>query len=84
MIHSFRRRPTTVKQIPQVNTIIEHKLVQELSTCLRWVVDDTMFAIHNLYQTKLKSTPRAAIFGRDMLLNNPYVADWNEIGRRRL
>ena len=47
-------------------------------------VDDTMFAIHNFYKTELKSTPRAAIFGRDMLFNNPYVADWNEIGRRRL
>ena len=47
-------------------------------------VDDTMFAIHNFYKTELKSTPRAAIFGRDMLLNNPYVADWNKIGRRRL
>ena len=47
-------------------------------------VDDAMFAIHNFYNTVVKSTPRAAIFGRDMLFNNPYVANWNEIGRRRL
>ena len=47
-------------------------------------VDDTMFAIHNFYYTVVKYTPRAAIFVRDMLFNNPYIADWNEIGRRRL
>ena len=31
----------------------------------------------------LKSTPGVAIFARDMLFDIPYVADWNEIGRRR-
>ena len=47
-------------------------------------VDDTMFAIHNFSKTELKSTPKAAIFGRDMLPNNTYVPDWNKIGRCRL
>ena len=46
-------------------------------------VDDTMVAICNIYNVVLKSTPRAAIFGRDMLSNIPFVADWNEIGRCR-
>ena len=27
--------------------------------------------------------PGATIFGRDMLYNIPYLADWNEIGKRR-
>jgi hypothetical protein len=31
-----------------------------------------------------KATPGAAIFvGRDMLLNIPFVADWNQIGKYR-
>jgi hypothetical protein len=46
-------------------------------------VDDTMVAIRNIYNTVLKSTPWAAIFGRDMLFDIPYMADWNEIGHRR-
>ena len=29
------------------------------------------------------STPGAAVFGRDMLFDIPYIADWNEIGHRR-
>ena len=47
-------------------------------------VDDTLFAICNIYNTVLKFAPRTAIFGRDALFNNPYIADWNEIGCRRL
>ena len=46
-------------------------------------VDDTMVAIRNIYNTALKSTPWAAIFGRDMLFDIPYMADWNKIGHRR-
>ena len=55
-------------------------------------VDDTMiedflvdaaWAIRSTYHTVLKSTPGAAIFGRDMLFDIPFVADWNEIGQRR-
>ena len=44
---------------------------------------DASWAIRSTYHTVLKSTPGAAIFGRDMLLDIPYVADWNVIGRRR-
>ena len=31
----------------------------------------------------LGSTPGAAVFGRDMLFDIPYLADWTDIGRRR-
>ena len=41
------------------------------------------FAIRSTYHTVLKSTPGAAIFGRDMLFDIPYIANWNDIGRRR-
>ena len=31
----------------------------------------------------LKASPGAAIFGRDMLFDIPYIADWNKIGDYR-
>ena len=38
------------------------------------------WAICSTYHTVLKASPGAAIFGRDMLFNIPYIADWNKIG----
>ena len=39
---------------------------------------------HSLtYHTVLKAAPGAAIFGRDMFFNIPYIADWNKIGDYR-
>ena len=52
-------------------------------TMIEDFLDDAAWAIRSTYHTVLKSTPGAAIFGRDMLFDIPYVADWNEIGRRR-
>ena len=37
------------------------------------------WAICSTYHTVLKASPGAAIFGRDMLLDIPYIADWNKI-----
>jgi hypothetical protein len=39
--------------------------------------------IHIAYHTVLKASPGAAIFGRDMLFDIPYIADWNKIGDYR-
>ena len=44
---------------------------------------DAAWAIRSTYHTVLKSTPGAVIFGRDILFDIPYIADWNDIGRRR-
>ena len=41
------------------------------------------WAICSTYHTVLKASPGAAIFGRDMLFNIPYIADWNKIGDYR-
>jgi hypothetical protein len=38
------------------------------------------WAIHSTYHTVLKVSPGAAIFGRDMLSNISFLADWNKIG----
>ena len=40
------------------------------------------WAIHATRHTVLQSSPGAAIFGRDMLFDIPYIADWNTIGQR--
>jgi hypothetical protein len=39
--------------------------------------------IGSTYHTVLKASPDAAIFGRDMLFDIPFVADWHEIGESR-
>ena len=41
------------------------------------------WAIRSTYHTVLKSSPGAAVFGRDMLFDIPYIADWTAIGNRR-
>ena len=41
------------------------------------------WAICSTYHTVLKTSPRAAIFGQDMLFNIPFLADWNKIGDYR-
>ena len=41
------------------------------------------WAICSTYHTVLKASPGAAIFGRDMVLNIPFIADWNKIGDYR-
>ena len=40
-------------------------------------------AIRSTYHTVLKASPGAAIFGRDMLFDIPFVADWYKIGEHR-
>ena len=41
------------------------------------------WAIRSTYHTVLKASPGAAIFGRDMLFDIPYLADWSKIGDYR-
>jgi hypothetical protein len=44
---------------------------------------DNAWAIRSTYHTVLKASPGAAIFGRDMLFDIPFIADWNQIGHYR-
>eukprot|EP00804_Cyclotella_cryptica_P024914 CCRYP_011812-RB/>CCRYP_011812-RB protein AED:0.35 eAED:0.35 QI:87/-1/1/1/-1/0/1/9/147 len=41
------------------------------------------WAFCSTYHTVLKTSPGAAIFGRDMLFDIPYIADWSKIGEYR-
>jgi hypothetical protein len=42
-------------------------------------LDNTAWEICSTYHTVLKASPGAAIFGCDMLLGIPFVADWHKI-----
>ena len=44
---------------------------------------DAACAICSTYHTVLKASPGAAIFGRDILFNIPFLSDWNKIGECR-
>jgi len=51
------------------------------------MIDDFLvkaaWAFRSTYHTVLKSTSGAAVFGRDILFDIPYTADWTAIGQRR-
>ena len=38
------------------------------------------WAVCSTFHTVLKTSPGAAIFGRDMLFDIPFLADWSKIG----
>jgi hypothetical protein len=46
-------------------------------------LDNAAWAIRSTYHTVLKASPGAVIFGRDMLFDIPFVADWRKIGERK-
>jgi hypothetical protein len=95
--YNLKRKPTSVKN-PQANAILEriHGVLGDMMRTSGLDMADTVtpddvdqfltdaaWAIRSTYHTVLKSSPGAAIFGRDMLFDIPYLADWNAIGRRR-
>jgi hypothetical protein len=44
---------------------------------------DATWAICSTHHTVLKASPGAAIFGRDMIFDIPFIADWKTIGEHR-
>jgi hypothetical protein len=97
VIYGIKRKPTMVKN-PQANAILEC-LHQVLAQMLRTAeldmaktvtpndvdvfLDNAAWAICSAYHTVLKASPGAAIFGRNMLFDIPFIADWNKIGDYR-
>ena len=92
--YGITRKPTTVKN-PRANGILEHihqVLGQMLCTAeldmadsvtpddVDVFLDNAAWAICSTYHTVLKASPDAAIFGRDLLFDIPFVADWRKIG----
>ena len=62
-------------EIDMANTVVP----SDIDTFLT----DVAWAICSTYHTVLKASPGAAIFGRDMLFDIPYLADWKKIGDYR-
>jgi hypothetical protein len=91
--YGIKRKPTTVKN-PQANAIWE-RLHQVLGQMLRTseldmaktitpddvnvFLNNAAWAICSTYHTVLKASPGAAIFGRDVLFDILFIADWNKI-----
>ncbi len=95
--YGIKRKPSTIKN-PQANAILEHLhhvLAQMLHTSeltmaktitpddVNVFLDNAAWAICSTYLTVLKASPGAAIFGRNMLFEIPFIADWNKIGAYR-
>ncbi len=88
--YGIKRKPTTIKS-PQANAICEH-IHRVLGTMMRTseidmtesvepadidtFIDNAAWAIRSSYHTVLKASPGAAIFGRNMLFDVPFIADW--------
>ena len=95
--YGLKRKPTTVKN-PQANAILE-RIHQTLAAMMRTAeldmamsvdpsdIEDFLtnaaWAVRSTYHTVLKASPGAAIFGRDMLFDIPFIADWTKIGDYR-
>ena len=95
--YELKRKPTSVKN-PQANTILEcvHQTIMGMLHPAEIDMADTVsesdiadfltnaaWAVRSTSHTVLKASPGAAIFGRDMLFDIPFIADWNKIGDYR-
>ena len=95
--YGLKGKPTTIKN-PQANAILErvHQVIMSMLRTAEIDMSETVtaddvsnflsnasWAIRSTHHTVLKSAPGAAIFGRDMLFDIPFVADWNKIGEYR-
>ncbi len=92
--YGIKRKPTTIEN-PQVNAILE-RLHQVLAQMLRTsklnmaetitpndinvFLDNAAWAICSTYHTVLKASSGAAIFGRDMIFDIPFIANLKKIG----
>ena len=95
--YGVKHKPTTIKN-PQANSILK-RVHQVLMTMLHTAkldmamsvvpsdidafLTNTAWAICSTYHMVLTASPGAAIFGRDMLFDIPYIVDWNKIGEYR-
>ena len=83
---------------PQANAIIE-RTHQTLANLVRtfeleenyldvdkpWngILAAAAFAVRSTYHTTLQATPGQLVFGRDMVINTPFIADWEAIRCRK-
>ncbi len=95
--YGIKRKPTTIKN-PQENAIYEciHQVLEMMMRIsgidmaksvepadIDTFIDNAARAIHSTYHTVLKASQGAAIFGRDMLFDISFIADWKQIQEHR-
>ena len=89
--------PTTIKN-PQANAAVE-RVHQVLGNMLRtqdlkdrvldyvnpWgnILSSIAWAVRSSYHSVLEATPAQLVFGRDMVVNLQFAADWQSISRRK-
>ena len=89
------KRKIISTQNPQANAIVEraHQMLRNLIRSFKlqdnlylesddlWlgILVAALFAMHSTYHTTLCAMPGQLIFGRDMILNMQYLADWTAI-----
>jgi hypothetical protein len=95
--YGVKHRPTSIKN-PKVNAILERihavftKMLQTAKLNMAESVNasdinlfllDTAWAICSTHHTVSTASPGAAMFGRDMLFDIQFIADWKKIGEHR-
>jgi transposase InsO family protein len=96
--YGVRSKPTSVRN-PQANAIVErvHQTIGNMIRTFEvydndslddedpWtgILSAVMAAVRSTYSTTTQATPSQLVFGRDAILNIPYVADWDYISKRK-
>jgi hypothetical protein len=95
--NGLKHKPTSVKN-PQANAILKrvHQTIMAMRHTAEIDMANTVnesdiadfftnaaWAVCSTYHTVLKTSSGAAIFGRDMLFDVPFLADWSKIGEYR-
>ena len=94
---AIKPKPTTIKN-PQSNAIVErvHQVVGDMlrtkdlkeytfDSINPWgqILNEVAWAIRSTHHTTNKASPGQLVFGRDMIFNTPYHADWDEIAKNK-
>ena len=94
--YGIKPKPTTVKN-PQANSIVERShltIAENLKTMnlparpfdedsIHAILQNVAFGFRATYHSILRSSPGQLVFGRDMIVNATYVANWKSIKDRR-
>jgi len=95
--YGLNKRPTTVKN-PQANGIIErvHQVINNMIRCFELdkldldpndpfgdIIARISWAVRSTYHTTLQASPGQLVFGRDMLFDIDFTADWHQIYERK-
>jgi len=74
-MHQTIMRMLRTAELDMANTVSESYIADFLI--------NAAWAVRSTYHTVLKASPGAAIFGRDMLFDIPFIADWHKIREYR-